>query len=125
MSQRYSNSDSDSDDSSDKEELAKHAPKKAAPKEVKVAPTSKSAVGPKVCISSVNGSQVIGVCWRSLLQLTVDDTFISSDASETSLGSETSDSDDEKSEFKKTKKGGGLYIHVVRSLAKQHGIDLD
>ncbi|GJS59284.1 hypothetical protein Tco_0654068 [Tanacetum coccineum] len=79
------------DDSSDEEEEAKHAPKKPAPKEVKAAPTNKSAAGPKVC-------------WRSLLQLTVDDTSISSDASETSLGSETSDSDDEKSEFKKTKK---------------------
>ncbi|GJS89417.1 lipoamide acyltransferase component of branched-chain alpha-keto acid dehydrogenase complex, mitochondrial [Tanacetum coccineum] len=59
---------------------------------------------------------------ETLLQLTVDDTSISSDASETSLGSETSDSDDEKSEFKKS---GGLSTPAVRSLAKQHGIGLD
>nr|GEU89076.1 lipoamide acyltransferase component of branched-chain alpha-keto acid dehydrogenase complex, mitochondrial [Tanacetum cinerariifolium] len=62
---------------------------------------------------------------ETLLQLTVDDTSISSDASETSLGSEASDSDDEKSEFKKSKKSGGLSTPAVRSLAKQHGIDLD
>lgn len=62
---------------------------------------------------------------ETLLKLTIDDSSVSFNGSETSLNSDTSDSDDHKSEFKKTKKGGSLCTPAVRNLAKEHGIDID
>lgn len=61
---------------------------------------------------------------ETLLKLTVDSS-VSFDASETPLGSDASDSNDHKPEFRNTKKGGALCTPAVRSLAKEHGIDVD
>lgn len=62
---------------------------------------------------------------ETLLRLEVDDSQVSFDASKTSIGSDTSDSDNHKPELRKTKKGEALATPAVRSLAKEHGIDID
>lgn len=62
---------------------------------------------------------------ETLLKLTVDDSPVPFDTSETLLGSDTSNSDDLKPELRTTQKGGALSTPAVRILAKQHGLDID
>ncbi|KAI3728107.1 hypothetical protein L6452_16736 [Arctium lappa] len=62
---------------------------------------------------------------ETLLKLTVDDSPVPFDVSETLLDSDTSNSDDLKPELRKTQKGGALATPAVRVLAKQHGLDID
>lgn len=62
---------------------------------------------------------------ETLLTLTVDDSPVPFDASETLQGSDTSNTDDLKPELRKTQKGGALSTPAVRVLAKEHGIDID
>lgn len=59
------------------------------------------------------------------MRLTVDDSQVLFDASEASIGSDASESDEHKSEFSKTKKGASLCTPAVCSLAKEHGVDID
>ncbi|XP_071693270.1 lipoamide acyltransferase component of branched-chain alpha-keto acid dehydrogenase complex, mitochondrial-like [Rutidosis leptorrhynchoides] len=62
---------------------------------------------------------------ETLLRLTVDDSQVPLGTSEATIGSDASESDEHKSEFSKTKKGASLCTPAVRSLAKEHGIDID
>ncbi|KAI3713618.1 hypothetical protein L1987_72201 [Smallanthus sonchifolius] len=62
---------------------------------------------------------------ETLLSLTVDDSSAGDGAAESSLGSDSSDSDgDHKPEAKKSRKGEVLCTPAVRSLAKEHSIDI-
>ncbi|KAJ0912066.1 putative dihydrolipoyllysine-residue (2-methylpropanoyl)transferase [Helianthus annuus] len=61
---------------------------------------------------------------ETLLKLSVDDSSLAHDGAESSLGSDTSDSDD-KAGVKKSKKGEALCTPAVRSLAKEHNIDIN
>lgn len=60
---------------------------------------------------------------ETLLRLVVDDSAVPVNASGASLGSDASDTEDNK--LRKTHGNENLSTPAVRSLAKQHGIDLD
>ncbi|KAI7737454.1 hypothetical protein M8C21_002852, partial [Ambrosia artemisiifolia] len=62
---------------------------------------------------------------ETLLKLAVDDSSVAYDGAESSLGSDTSDSDDSKLGAKKSRKGEALCTPAVRSLAKEHNIDIN
>ncbi|KAK1438420.1 hypothetical protein QVD17_04229 [Tagetes erecta] len=61
---------------------------------------------------------------ETLLKLTVDDSSVPYDAAGSLLGSDTFDSDGHKTEVKKIRKGEALCTPAVRSLAKEHSIDI-
>ncbi|KAF5753612.1 putative dihydrolipoyllysine-residue (2-methylpropanoyl)transferase [Helianthus annuus] len=62
---------------------------------------------------------------ETLLKLLVDDSSLAHDGAESSLGSDTPDSDDNKAGVKKSQKGEALCTPAVRSLAKEHNIDIN
>lgn len=62
---------------------------------------------------------------ETLLQLVVDESDVPYSASDASIDSDESKSDEHKLEFRKSHGNEILSTPAVRSLAKQHGIDLD
>ncbi|KAL8201091.1 hypothetical protein R6Q57_012430 [Mikania cordata] len=62
---------------------------------------------------------------ETLLRLTVDDSSVTFNATGSLLGSDTSDSDDHKPDVKKSRNGEALCTPAVRSLAKEHNIDIN
>lgn len=68
---------------------------------------------------------VLSQVGETLLKLTVDDSSVPYDAAGSSLGSDTSDSDGQKPEIKKIRKGEALCTPAVRNLAKEHNIDIN
>ncbi|CAH1419400.1 unnamed protein product [Lactuca virosa] len=61
---------------------------------------------------------------ETLLQLMVDDSGVPFNASDASVGSDGSKSDEHKLDLRKSHENDNLSTPAVRSLAKQHGIDL-
>ncbi|XP_076883688.1 lipoamide acyltransferase component of branched-chain alpha-keto acid dehydrogenase complex, mitochondrial-like [Bidens hawaiensis] len=62
---------------------------------------------------------------ETLLKLTVDDSSVPYGAAESAPESDTSESDDNRPEVKKSTKGEALCTPAVRSLAKEHNIDIN